>query len=173
MKGTWIAVVCAAGLILMGVASRPGLLGSSEVAAQETSSPQASPSKAAGQNPQVGSVPGYAEITEIISKYHCTVCHGGAEPRVGLSMDDYKSLMKGSKRGPVIIPGDSAKSELIRRFKGTSEPRMPFTGPPWLSDTEVVAIERWISRRGERIVVGRKGVTIMSYPTLKITEKAQ
>jgi hypothetical protein len=91
------------------------------------------------------SPPGYEAVATIFNKYHCAVCHGGPDPRAGLSLDSYALLMKGSRRGPVVVAGDPAKSELIRRLKGTSEPRMPFTGPPWLDEGEVQLIEQWIA----------------------------
>ena len=115
------------------------------IAAREAPSQKQSQSVAQAKTQLAGAVPGYVEVSEIISTYHCTVCHGGSEPRAGLSLDDYKSLMKGSKRGPVIVSGRPGSSEIILRLKGSSEPRMPFTGPPWLSDEEVATIEQWIA----------------------------
>jgi len=91
------------------------------------------------------STPTYADIADIVSKYHCTVCHGAVEPRSGLSLDSYKSIMQGGKHGPIVRAGEPAKSELIRRVKGITEPRMPVTGPPWLSEDEIGTIERWIT----------------------------
>lgn len=100
---------------------------------------------APAQAQQTGRTPGYGEVDAIFVKYHCSVCHGSAEPRSGLNLEDYTRLMKGGKGGPMVIPGDPAKSELVRRLKGASEPRMPYTGPPWLADDEVATIEAWIA----------------------------
>jgi cytochrome c5 len=123
-------------LVLMTCASDPMPLANPAWAAQETPLQQATP--------PAGSAPGYADVNRVITKHLCTVCHGGSEPRAGLSLDDYKSMMKGAKSGPVIIPGKPADSEIVRRLKGTSEPRMPSGGPPWLSDEEMSLIEEWI-----------------------------
>ncbi len=87
----------------------------------------------------------YAEVDAVFAKYHCTVCHGGADPRAGLNLESYARLLKGGKSGQVVIPGDPGKSELVRRLKGLSEPRMPYTGPPWLTDEETRTIEGWIA----------------------------
>ena len=94
---------------------------------------------------QTAKAPTYAEVDAIFAKYHCTVCHGGADPRAGLNLESYARLLKGGKSGPVVIPGDPGKSELVRRLKGLSEPRMPYTGPPWLTDEETGTIEAWIA----------------------------
>jgi hypothetical protein len=145
MKRILVVVGCAAGLLLAPGTSKLVPLDRRYLAAQETSVPKASPPEAEAKAQQVDAAPHYAAVSEIISKYLCTVCHGGGEPRAGLSLDDHKSMMKGSKRGPVVVPGKPASSELIRRLKGQTEPRMPFTGPPWLSEDEVATIEQWIS----------------------------
>ena len=42
------------------------------------------------------------------------------------------------------MAGDPAGSELIKRLKGTSLPRMPMNGPPYLADKDVALFERWI-----------------------------
>jgi uncharacterized membrane protein len=97
---------------------------------------------------QAGSSPdgaAFTDVAAVIDKYHCTVCHAGAEPRDGLRLDNYGNVMKGGKDGPVVVPGKPEKSELVLRVKGTREPRMPIAGPPWLSDEEVKTIESWIS----------------------------
>jgi hypothetical protein len=129
------------GTIVLALMTGPGNfmpLANPAWAAQETPVQKATP-------PPPGSAPSYADVNQVIAKHLCTVCHGGAEPRAGLSLDDYKSMLKGSRRGPVIVPGNPANSEIVRRLKGTSEPRMPFNGPPWLSDDEVALIEQWIA----------------------------
>lgn len=97
---------------------------------------------------QAGSSAGGATFTDvavIMEKYHCTVCHAGTAPRDGLRLDSYDNVMKGSKGGPVVVPGKPENSELVLRVRGSKEPRMPMAGPPWLSDEEVKAIESWIS----------------------------
>jgi len=145
MKRMLLVFVCAIGLVLMTGTSNIGPLANPYAAAQEAPAQKAGPPDGGVKAREAGSVPGSAAVSAIIAKYNCTVCHGGNEPRAGLSLDDHKSMMKGSKRGPVIVPGNPGSSELILRLKGTSEPRMPFTGPPWLADDEVATIEQWIA----------------------------
>jgi len=145
MRRFSIAVVFAAGLSIVAGVLTVALMDGPYLAAQVASAQTTNPADAATPAQNAGKAPAYADVAAVISKYHCTVCHGGTEPRAGLSLDDHKSMLKGSKRGPVIVPGNPANSEIILRLKGQSEPRMPFTGPPWLSDEEVATIERWIA----------------------------
>lgn len=87
---------------------------------------------------------GYDQLAPILQA-RCVMCHTGAAAPLGLQLDSLAGLLKGSSKGPVAKAGDVAGSELIRRLKGTSQPRMPMTGPPWLSDAEVALFERWIA----------------------------
>ena len=64
---------------------------------------------------------------------------------MGLRLDSYANVMKGGKDGKVVQPGAPEKSEMVKRVKGLSKPRMPRNGPPWLSDTDVALIEKWIA----------------------------
>lgn len=60
----------------------------------------------------------------------CTGCHSDVSAPLGLELDTFQNALEGSMNGPVLVPGDPAGSELIRRLKGESLPRMPLTGPP-------------------------------------------
>lgn len=93
---------------------------------------------------QAQAVPTYAELQPILQS-RCVVCHTGAQAPLGLQLDSLAGLLKGGSRGPVVKAGDAAGSELIRRIKGQTQPRMPLTGPPWLGDAEVALFERWVA----------------------------
>lgn len=80
-----------------------------------------------------------------ILQARCVMCHSGATAAAGLRLDSFDSLAAGSSKGPVIKPGDPSGSELIRRIKGTAQPRMPMTGPPFLSDDEITRFEAWVA----------------------------
>ena len=86
----------------------------------------------------------YDQLAPILAA-RCVMCHSGDAAPLGLRLDSHEGLAKGSQRGPVAKPGDPAGSELIRRLKGSSQPRMPMTGPPFLSDQEVALFEAWIA----------------------------
>ena len=93
---------------------------------------------------QSDQAPGFDTIAPILAD-KCVVCHSGQTPAAGLRLDSFEAVLKGSARGPVVQSGSPETSELIRRIKGISQPRMPMAGPPYLPDTEVAAIENWIT----------------------------
>lgn len=104
----------------------------------------------------------YTELAPILAA-RCVMCHSGPDAALGLRLDTLDNLHKGSHKGPIVKAGDPAGSELIRRIKGTSQPRMPMTGPPFLSDQEISLFERWVAA-GLKPGRGAEGVTPATAP---------
>jgi mono/diheme cytochrome c family protein len=73
------------------------------------------------------------------------MCHAGPAAPLELRLDSLEGLLAGSRNGPIVKIGNPSGSELVLRLKGLSLPRMPMTGPPFLSDEEITLFERWIS----------------------------
>ncbi|MDZ7801087.1 MAG: c-type cytochrome domain-containing protein [Trueperaceae bacterium] len=96
-------------------------------------------SMVAGQAP----TPTFDDVAPIL-EHHCTMCHSGDNPPRGLSLTRHEAVLAGSDRGPVVVPGDPDASELVHRIRGTSQPRMPLTGPPYLDDETIALIVSWI-----------------------------
>ena len=85
----------------------------------------------------------FSDIDQILQA-RCVICHAGPAAPLGLRLDSRDGLLAGSSRGAVVVAADPAGSELIKRLKGMSLPRMPMTGPPYLTDEEVALFEQWI-----------------------------
>jgi mono/diheme cytochrome c family protein len=86
----------------------------------------------------------FAQIAPILEQ-HCVMCHTAASAPRGLRLDSLEGLLAGSQGGPVVKPEEPSASELILRLTGKRQPRMPMTGPPFLSDAEIALFERWIA----------------------------
>lgn len=66
------------------------------------------------------------EILPILSK-NCSECHvPGNEgyEKSGLDLSSYEGVMKGTKFGPVVVPGDSFSSNLSVLIEGQADPRI-------------------------------------------------
>ena len=85
----------------------------------------------------------FSDIDQVLQA-RCVICHAGPAAPLGLRLDSRDGLLTGSSRGAIVAAGDPGNSELIKRLKGTSLPRMPMTGPPYLADGEVALFEQWI-----------------------------
>lgn len=106
----------------------------------------------------------FADLAPILGQ-RCVVCHAGEAAPMGLRLDSFEAVINGSSRGPVVKAGDPAGSELVRRLKGVSQPRMPMTGPPFLSDEEIARFERWVRAglpRGAAAAAGSPAVATAS-----------
>jgi hypothetical protein len=55
----------------------------------------------------------YAKDIRPVFEASCFRCHTGDRPKAGLRLDSLDSVLKGSKEGRVIIPGESDKSALV------------------------------------------------------------
>lgn len=74
---------------------------------------------------------------------HCLGCHGSGPRLSGLDLRSRQSAMHGGTRGPALVPGDTAKSLLIRLVSRVQAPAMPPGGK--LQPDELHTLRRWIA----------------------------
>ena len=89
------------------------------------------------------------DVFPILSE-NCLACHkSGAEGYIksGLSMENYDSLMKGTKFGPVVVAGSHVSSTLILLLerKADKSINMPKDHPP-LAEDKIEVIRKWIDQ---------------------------
>jgi uncharacterized membrane protein len=99
----------------------------------------------------------YADVAPIFAE-RCVLCHAGDAAPLGLRLDSLEGVLAGSVRGPVVTAGAADASELVRRLRGSSQPRMPMTGPPFLDEAEIALIEGWVDG-GLAAAAGAAGAT--------------
>lgn len=97
---------------------------------------------AASASPAQEAPPSWPAVAAVFGT-RCVMCHSGEHAAVKLHLDSYEGVMAGSKNGPVVVSGDATTSELIRRVRGESQPRMPFLGYPLDAD-DIALLEDWI-----------------------------
>jgi hypothetical protein len=106
-----------------------------------------------------------ADVYPVLSR-NCLTCHkpgGEGYAASGLSMESYEMLMKGTKFGPVIVPGSSLNSSLILLIEHKADPSISMPKPrkdltgksrahllAWsseqLSTDEIGLIKKWIDQ---------------------------
>ena len=85
-----------------------------------------------------------ADVRPILAQ-NCYSCHGPEAQQSGLRLDLRQNALRGGDYGPVITPGNSADSKLIKRLvNGDGGMQMPPTGP--LSDEEIGILRAWIDQ---------------------------
>ena len=89
----------------------------------------------------------YTTRVQPILQANCYRCHGGLNHRGGLSLATPAGILKGGHDGPVVIPGDPAKSLLVRliRHEGPANDPMPMPPKlPKISDADIATVEQWV-----------------------------
>jgi cytochrome c len=102
--------------------------------------------QAAGQN-EAAKPEFYTTKVQPIFQANCYKCHGGMNHRGGLSIQTRAGMLKGGHEGPVLVPGDPAKSLLVRliRHEGPANDPMPMPPKqPKISDADIATVEQWV-----------------------------
>jgi hypothetical protein len=90
------------------------------------------------------------EVTPIIHDY-CLNCHepkGKGYETSGLDLRTYQSLMKGTKYGAVIKPGDSFTSVFIQVIEGRvhASIKMPYGMNGGLAKEKIAVLKKWVDQ---------------------------
>src|SRR6266568_1659539 len=56
----------------------------------------------------------YATDMKPIFDASCVKCHSGDRPKARLKMDTLEGVLKGTKEGKIVTPGDSANSMMVK-----------------------------------------------------------
>jgi Planctomycete cytochrome C len=90
------------------------------------------------------------DVVPIIHDY-CLNCHepgGKGYEKSGLNMTSYESLMKGTKFGAVIKPGDSFTSIFIQVIEGRvhASIKMPYGMSGGLAKDKIETLKKWVDQ---------------------------
>ena len=90
----------------------------------------------------------YEKDVKPLLEQNCYSCHGETVQQSGLRLDLRQNALRGGDYGPVILPGRSAESKLIKRLvDGDGGMQMPPTGP--LSPEDIGVLRAWIDQGAE------------------------
>lgn len=102
------------------------------------------------RGPDAGTVSYRQDVQPILDNY-CAECHTGEGAGLeasGFSVASYEAVMRGTKFGAMVEPGDPLSSSLYRLVSGREihpSIRMPH-GQAGLTEAEIAVIESWISQ---------------------------
>ncbi|KPJ90872.1 MAG: hypothetical protein AMJ55_12840 [Gammaproteobacteria bacterium SG8_15] len=93
----------------------------------------------------------FSKQVQPILASHCLSCHnteGEGFKKSGLNMESHEALMKGTKFGPVIVPGNALSSSLVLLIEGKADPAitMPHGSLQILPQQERDTIKQWIQQ---------------------------
>lgn len=91
----------------------------------------------------------FSEEVLPLLQFRCGSCHTGEGDGVkisGLDLSSYETLMKGTKHGPIVVPGDVVTSNLMVLLDGKADKsiQMPHGSKKKLSTCDRDLIRTWI-----------------------------
>jgi cytochrome c553 len=86
-----------------------------------------------------------AKVRPVLAE-HCYSCHGPKKQSAGLRLDTAAGLRAGADNGPVLVPGDPAKSRLVKSVKREGDYAMPPKAP--LPADAVAVLAEWVKGGG-------------------------
>src|SRR3569623_1454139 len=99
-----------------------------------------------GATPEGEGVAFFESSVQPLLVEHCYECHSTSSKIVqgGLLLDSKPGIEKGGDSGAAIVPGDAAKSLLVRaiRYSDDEEVQMPPKGK--LDDQQIAVLTRWV-----------------------------
>jgi cytochrome b561 len=89
----------------------------------------------------------FLDVVQPALERRCASCHSEDRSRGGLSVASYKSILRGGRTGPGVVPRVPPKSEIFKRvtLPANHEKYMPKDGKTALTPAQVDAIKWWIS----------------------------
>lgn len=87
------------------------------------------------------------KIRPVLSE-HCYECHSGTAKKIkgGLRVDSHQALLEGGDSGPAIVPGDPAKSLLLRAVRHEEQNLAMPAKKPKLPDSLLSDLATWIKQ---------------------------
>ncbi|MGV8838733.1 MAG: c-type cytochrome domain-containing protein [Bauldia sp.] len=86
--------------------------------------------------------PDWADVGAVFAE-RCVMCHAGEGAPAGVTLDTLANVIAGGANGPIVVAGAPDASELVRRLRGDSVPRMPLAGEP-LTAEAIAMVEAWV-----------------------------
>ncbi|HSV29513.1 MAG TPA: c-type cytochrome domain-containing protein [Candidatus Omnitrophota bacterium] len=92
----------------------------------------------------------FAEDVQPVLQMRCVMCHQPGQEgyeKSGFDLTSYEGLMKGTKHGPMIVPGDPYTSNLVVLVEGRADKslQMPH-GKKKLNSCDRELLRKWIKQ---------------------------
>jgi hypothetical protein len=95
----------------------------------------------------------YATYIKPIFDASCVKCHSGDRPKARLHMDTLEGVLKGTKEGKIVMPGDSTNSFIVKVVAHATSDHDSWMPPPDnragikpLTPEQIGLIRAWIDQ---------------------------
>ena len=83
-----------------------------------------------------------ADVEPFLTKY-CLECHNQGKAKAGYNVETLADLLRGGKRGPMVVPKKPAESRLILTLQGKGKPMPPKKSRQPTAE-ETATVSEWI-----------------------------
>lgn len=90
----------------------------------------------------------YADLVVPILKKNCYSCHNNSKKKGKLQMDDETTFLAGGEHGAIVVAGQAAQSEMIKRIllDLDNKQHMPPKGKPQPTAQDITLLKWWIDK---------------------------
>ena len=85
----------------------------------------------------------FVDVIQPLLDAKCVSCHGREKQDGGLRLDSFAAAKAGGDLGPAIVPGDAAKSLLVKAIT-FGDPDLQMPPKQKLSDKEIATLAKWV-----------------------------
>lgn len=118
--------------------------------------------------------PDYATHAAPLFAKYCAGCHNETEREGELVLQTFEHIVGEAPSGPLLVPGKSAESRLIKVLTGKEEPAMPPDDNPRPSEEEIAKLAAWIDAGAKKPSGAAPDPNMVSVPKIaprgKVTE---
>ena len=88
---------------------------------------------------------GFSEVFSALER-KCTFCHNLQNPKGGLDLSSFESIMKGGNSGSIVVVGKPEESLIFTTLNGAvgEISKMPLNIPP-MEEADIQLISKWIA----------------------------
>ena len=83
-----------------------------------------------------------ADVQPFLTKY-CLECHNQKKTKAGYNVETFADVMRGGKKGPMVVPGKPSESRLTLTLEGKGKP-MPPKKVRQPTAAETAKVSEWI-----------------------------
>ncbi len=117
--------------------------------------------------------PDYGTHAAPLLRKYCAGCHNETEREGDLVLQSHGQVVGEGPSGPLLTPGKSAESRLVRVLTGQEEPAMPPEGNPRPTEEEIARLAAWIDAGAKKPHVESSSPTTIDVPRIEPRDKVR
>jgi hypothetical protein len=94
---------------------------------------------------QAAETPGFSRDVKPFLAQYCVECHNAKNAKAGVNLEDFRAVMKGGRKGAVVVPGQPDRSNLQLTMEGRGKVMPPRKYAQQPTRAEVAMVRVWVA----------------------------